>query len=136
MNELRRAVPFAALAGLNVIFRLPALINASGVHSDAAIVGLQAMHILHGETSRFLWGTGYQGSFDAWVIAAFFALGGPSPLTLMLAPFFGHLLLCFFAWSVLERRTSPWKGCVVGLPLVFTPQAITASPSMRRGSGV
>lgn len=98
MNEVRRAAPFGILVGLNVLFRLPALINASGVHSDAAIVGLQAMHILKGETSRFLWGAGYQGSFDAWVVAAIFALGGPSPFMLMLAPFFGHLLLSFFAW--------------------------------------
>jgi hypothetical protein len=112
------------LVALNVLFRLPALINANGVHSDAAIVGLQAMHMLQGETSRFLWGAGYQGSFDAWVVAAFFALGGPSPLTLMLAPLFGHLLLCFFAWRVLEGRTTPWKAFVVSLPLVFTPHAI------------
>jgi hypothetical protein len=117
-------VPFAVLVALNVLFRLPALINAGGVHSDAAIVGLQAMHMLQGETSRFLWGAGYQGSFDAWVVAGLFAFGGPSPFTLMLAPFVGHLLLCLFAWSVLERRLSPWKAFVLGLPLVFTPQAI------------
>jgi hypothetical protein len=124
MNRLRRAAPFAVLAALNVLFRLPALINANGVHSDAAIVGLQAMHLLRGETSRFLWGAGYQGSFDAWVVALFFALGGPSPLKLMLAPFLGHMLLCLFAWNVLERRLTPWKAFIVCLPLVFTPQAI------------
>jgi hypothetical protein len=126
MNQLRRAAPFGVLIALNVVFRLPAFINASGVHSDAAIVGLQAMHMLHGETSRFLWGAGYQASFDAWVVAGLFALGGPSPLKLMLAPFFGHLILCFFAWSVLERRLTPWKAFVLGLPLVFAPQAINS----------
>lgn len=124
MNGLRRAAPFAVLVALNVLFRVPALLNANGVHSDAAIVGLQALHLLRGETSRFLWGAGYQGSFDAWIVAALFALGGPSPLKLMLAPFFGHLLLCFFAWRVVERRTTPWKAVVICLPLVFTPQAI------------
>src|SRR5262245_36978149 len=103
-------LPFALLVALNLLFRLPALLNAHGVHSDAAIVGLQAMHILHGEASRFLWGAGYQGSFDAWVIAALFWFGGPSALKLMLAPFFGHLLLCFFAWSVIGRRITPWKA--------------------------
>jgi hypothetical protein len=124
MTHLRRAAPFAVLVALNVLFRLPALINANGVHSDAAIVGLQAMHMLRGDTSRFLWGAGYQGSFDAWVVALLFALGGPSPLRLMLAPLFGHLLLCLFAWLVLERRITPWQACIVTLPLVFTPQAI------------
>ena len=43
MKPLHSAAPFAVLVALNVLFRLPALINASGVHSDAAIVGLQAM---------------------------------------------------------------------------------------------
>jgi hypothetical protein len=124
MTALRSAAPFALLVALNVLFRLPALLNANGVHSDAAIVGLQAMHLLHGEASRFLWGADYQGSFDAWIIAALFWFGGPSALKLMLAPFFGHLLLCFFAWSVVSRCTTPWKAALVCLPLVFTPLAI------------
>jgi hypothetical protein len=124
MSALRKLAPFAILVALNVLFRLPALLNANGVHSDAAIVGLQAMHILKGETSRFLWGAGYQGSFDAWAVAALFALGGPSALKLMLAPFVGHLLLCFFAWLTLSRRLSARKAMLVCLPLVFTPQAI------------
>src|SRR6476619_3263476 len=45
-----------------VLFCLPALINASGVHADAATVGLQAEHILRGEWSWFIWGTDYQGA--------------------------------------------------------------------------
>ena len=50
------------------------------MNSDAAVVGLQAMHILHGEWSWFLWGAGYQASFDAVLVAAAFAVTGPSAL--------------------------------------------------------
>ncbi|MCU0694823.1 MAG: hypothetical protein MUF54_25910, partial [Polyangiaceae bacterium] len=57
------------------------LLNARAVHSDAAIVGLQAAHMLQGEFDRFLWGAGYQGSFDALITAAVFLFtGGPSAL--------------------------------------------------------
>jgi len=58
-------LPPLLLVVVSVLARLPALVNARGVNSDAAVVGLQAMHILHGEWSWFLWGAGYQASFDA-----------------------------------------------------------------------
>jgi len=52
-----------ALGVLSFLTRLPALMNASGTNSDAAVVGLQARHIFH-EWSPFLWGSGYQTSAD------------------------------------------------------------------------
>ena len=64
-------LPYAALIALNVLFRVPLLFNAGNVHSDAAIAGLQAMHLLQGESSRFLWGVTHQGAFDVWVVAVF-----------------------------------------------------------------
>ncbi len=115
---------FLALVALNVAYRFPPLLNAAGMNSDIAIVGLQAMHMLQGEVSRFLWGAGYQGSFDAMVVAAFFYFGGPTPLMLMLAPFLGHLILAFCAFAVTARYVSAGRAFLLGLPLVFTPIAI------------
>ncbi len=117
-------LPFPVLIVANVLFRLPPLLNARGVHSDAAIVGLQAMHMLHGELSFFLWGAPYQGSLDAFFIAIGFALAGVSALALMLVPFAGHLLLTAFAFGVVQRYLPRWAAMVVCLPIVFTPQAI------------
>ena len=101
------------------------LLNAGEVHSDAAIVGLQAMHLLNGETSRFLWGVTHQGAFDVWVVAAFFRLGGPTPLMLMLAPFVGHLVLSCVLFALL-RRVLPGRAAafITCLTLVFTTPAI------------
>jgi hypothetical protein len=73
----RGLLPLVFLLVASIVARAPALINARGVNSDAAIVGLQAMHILDGEWSWFLWGAGYQASFDAVLVAAVFALAGP-----------------------------------------------------------
>jgi hypothetical protein len=121
---LAGAAPFVVLVLLNILDRLPVMLNARGVHSDAAVVGLQAMHLLHGETSRFLWGAGYQGSFDAAVVALVFLILGATPAALMAAPFLGHLTLTWFAWATCRRHTSPWLAALLCLPLVFTPRAI------------
>ena len=102
----------------------PALVNARGVNSDAAVVGLQAMHILHGEWSWFLWGAGYQASFDAALVAAAFAVTGPSALTLMAVPLIGHLILVGLAYDVLRRAVGRGSAAIACLPLVFAPQSI------------
>jgi hypothetical protein len=104
--------------------RLPALLNARGVHSDAAIVGLQAMHVLNGEWSWFLWGAGYQASIDAIFVAAGFAITGPSALTLMLVPLIGYLILVGLAFDVLRPRVGHGGALLACLPLIFAPQAV------------
>ena len=109
---------------LAILFRLPALINAYAVHSDAAIVGLQAMHILQGEWSWFLWGTQYESSFEAALAAAGFAFTGPQPLTLMLVPLLGYLVLCSLTFVMLQRYLGSWLAFIIALVLVFTPQAV------------
>jgi hypothetical protein len=124
-DGIAAAMPCLALVALNLLFRLPPLLNAAGVNSDAAIAGLQALHFLQGETSRFLWGAGYQGTFEVWLIAAFFAIGGPTPLMLMLAPLTGHLVLCCVLFGFIRRLTGRRATAfVLCLPLVFTPQAV------------
>jgi hypothetical protein len=124
-QRLQPWLAFASLGILNVLFRLPHFINANGASSDTTIVGLQAMHMLRGEIDRFLWGVAYQGSFDAMVVAAFFAAFGPTSLALMLAPFLGHLILCACVYAVLlQRLKAPWTAALLCLPLVFSPLAI------------
>ena len=119
-------LPLLLLAA--VVARLPALINARGVNSDAAVVGLQAMHILRGEWSWFLWGAGYQASFDAVLVAAAFAITGPSALTLMAVPLIGHLVLVGLTYDAVRRAIGPAVGragaVLACLPLVFAPQSV------------
>ncbi|HEY8597424.1 MAG TPA: hypothetical protein VIL85_03270 [Thermomicrobiales bacterium] len=107
-----------------IVCRIPALINAGGVHADAAIIGLQAQHILRGEWAWFIWGTNYQGSVDPLLVALGFMLGGATPLTLMLVPLVGHLLLIGFTFATLRRHLTLTLVLAATLPVVFTPQAI------------
>jgi hypothetical protein len=133
---LRTAAPWLAVLAASILFRLPPLLNAAGTNSDAAIVGLQAMHLLRGEWSWFLLGSGYQTSVDSLVAAIVFFFTGPSALALMGSTLAEHILLTWFAFSILRRsfarRLAPstssdaagvWAAILV-TPLVFTPDPV------------
>ncbi len=118
----------AAAAGILVLasflFRLPPLLNARSTNSDAAVVGLQAIHILQGERSPFLWGSGYQTSADAFVAAAFFAPFGSSPLVLMMSSLTLHVIATMLVFATLRRRFPPWASLILTLPLVLAPASV------------
>ena len=109
---------------LSYAFRLPALVNAAATNSDAAIVGLQAMHLLRGQWSPLLFGSTYQTSADALVAAGFFAVLGPTPLALMLSSLSLHVLLTLAAMRVLARHVPVSSAMVLSLTLVFTTSCL------------
>jgi hypothetical protein len=122
---MRKHLPLGILVVASFAFRVPALVNASGVNSDAAIVGLQAMHLLRGEHAVFLWGSGYQTSVDSYVAAAFFSLFGATPCVLVLSALTLHVLSTIFAYATVRRfLADAWLALVVVLPLVLSTAAI------------
>lgn len=118
------ASPWLALLALSFAFRAPALLNAAATNSDAAIVGLQAMHILDGDRAVFLLGSGYQTSSDSFVAAAFFYVLGPTPLALMLSSLSLHVLSTLLTYATLRRHMSRWGAFVPALALVFTTSCL------------
>lgn len=118
------AVTGMLLVLLSYLFRLPALLNARSTNSDAAVVGLQAMHILRGEHSAFLWGSGYQTSADSYVAAGFFAVLGATPIALMISSLTLHVVATLLVFATLLRRAAPWVAFALTLPLVFAPASI------------
>lgn len=75
------------LLALAALFRV-ALIVLGWPHlnSDEAVVGLMARHIVHdGARPLFIWGVHYEGPFEAYIAAPFFALFGSSTLLLHLS---------------------------------------------------
>jgi hypothetical protein len=122
---LQKHLLILGLIVATLLFRLPILLNARDVNSDAALVGLQAMHMLRGEWSWLLWGVGYQSSLDSILTAGAFALFGASPGVLMAVPTVLHGVVTALAFLVLRRRLDPWLAIVCTLPLVFAPVALT-----------
>src|SRR5205814_883440 len=112
------AAAWAVLAVGSYLFRLPALLNARSTNSDAAVVGLQALHVLRGENAAFLWGSGYQTSADAYVAAAFFAVGGATPFVLMLSALSLHVIATALVFATLRRGFAPWTALLLTAPLI------------------
>lgn len=106
------------------LFRWPPLLNANGINSDAAVPGLQAMHLLKGEWAWHLWGASYQASIDPLVIAGFFAVFGTSARVLVLVPWLFLLLQIALTYDVVRRRVSPWAALVAVSVLVFATMVI------------
>lgn len=114
----------AVLVAASYAFRVPALLNARSTNSDAAVVGLQAMHLLRGEWSPFLWGSGYQTSADSIVAALFFALLGPSPLALMLSSLTLQVVATVLVFSTLRRRVEGAAALLLTMPMVVTTSCL------------
>ncbi|APR77061.1 Membrane protein [Minicystis rosea] len=136
---MRPTTPWLVILVASIAFRLPSLINAAGTNSDAAVVGLQAMHVLRGEWSPFLWGSGYQTSADAMVAALVFLFTGPSPVALMASTLAGHIVLTWLAFDAVRKALAgdgapssrseagsraAWTAAAVVAPLVFTPDPV------------
>ncbi len=119
-----RALPWAALAGLVLLTRSPVLLNASALHSDAAVVGLQARHMLRGEWAPYLWGSGYQTSADSTLAAAFFAVFGATPIALVLSALSAYVALVLLVFATLRRHLGQMGAFVATLPLVFTTACV------------
>ncbi|WP_394839003.1 hypothetical protein LVJ94_19115 [Pendulispora rubella] len=107
------------VVALSFLYRLPPLLNAGDTNSDAAIVGLQAMHILRGEFSWHLFGSTYQTSVDSAVAALWFLPLGATPFALMLSSLVGHVLLTLLSYAVLTRHLPKVAAAVLVLALVF-----------------
>ncbi|MCL2778983.1 MAG: hypothetical protein FWD73_13360 [Polyangiaceae bacterium] len=116
--------PSIVLVLASFAFRLPPLLNARSTNSDAAVVGLQAMHVLRGEIEPFLWGSGYQTAGDSFVATAWFAMMGPSPLALMLSALSLHVLATWLVFATLRRHVAPWTALFLTMPLIVTPSSV------------
>lgn len=103
------------------LFRLPPLLNAGAVNSDAAVVGLQARHLLKGEWAWHLWGAPYQGSLDVALAALALAVAPSSPAVIIAVPFLGLLAMVALTFDLLRRRVGVLAAAVAVVPQVFAP---------------
>ena len=111
---------------MSFLARLPALWNPDTTNSDCAVVALQAMHILRGEGSFFLWGSTYQTSVDSFVAAGFFGIFGPTPFALMFSALSLHVVLTGAVFVTLARThgIGDARAFALSLVLVFSGAAV------------
>lgn len=123
MKRFGWLLPVAILLVLAVLYRLPPLMNAGDINSDAAIAGLQGRRMLQGEWQLHLWRADYQGVFDPFLAGVFDRLVGQRPFGIFLLPLSGLLVMVTLAFDVLRRRLDPWRAAALVMPLVFAPMA-------------
>ena len=83
---------------------------------DTATVGLMALDILDGARPLFYYGQNYMGAIEAYAAAGWFALLGPGPLALSLAPITFTVLWAAALWLLFRAlfgRAAAWAGFAV-----------------------
>jgi 4-amino-4-deoxy-L-arabinose transferase-like glycosyltransferase len=105
---------------------------AVSFHSDEAIVGLMARHILQGERPTFFYGQAYMGSLDSWLVALGFSLLGESVLTIRIVQSVLYMLVVatgfLVAWRLSEQvSVAAVAGLVLAVPSVDVALYSTAT---------
>lgn len=111
--------PLAALTLLALALRIPAFLNYDNLNSDCAVAGLQALHLLKGELSWFLWGVGYQASFESILTAVGVAIFGDHTLVMMGVGFVGYWLVMAVTFALLRPTLGAKKAVLATLFLVI-----------------
>jgi hypothetical protein len=127
-TRLRVALQWIALATLiaagAVATHLPYVLASDCLDADATIVTLMGRHFAHGEIVPFFWGQRYMGALEAWVLAPWSWLAGPSGLV---ASCLVALALTAVQAVFVARITARAHGRVfVAVMLVVTTSALTA----------
>jgi hypothetical protein len=124
MERRCAALALLVLIACAIYTRIPPILNADGLNSDVAVVGLQARQIRAGFWQPFLPGSGYQTSTDSTWAAIVFLVFGDSSRSLYGSAVFLHLVLLTAAFFWL-RGTK--VNCIVALVLCLPLAMTTAS---------
>lgn len=108
---------FAATLGIAARVWLVARANGM-IDADEAMVGIQAERILRGQYPTYFYGQVYMGSLEAYLVAPFVALLGPTGWALRLVPIILSPLLVYLTWRLaraLLRAHAPSTPLLAGL---------------------
>jgi len=94
---------FAGLLLISFLLRLPLWVNPDGLNSDHAVSALQALHMLRGELSWFLWGVGYQASLEPLINAVFFLLLGYNSYAVLATSYVAYAISLWAIFSIFRR---------------------------------
>lgn len=127
MTERRSLwLALAVVLFVALVARVLLLLSGSvSFHSDEAVVGLMARHILNGERPVFFYGQAYMGSVDAWLVAGGFALFGQSVLTIRVVQsllYLGVVAASFWCAWLWSRQTA--VALITGLLFAVPPVLI------------
>lgn len=140
MDDRRSLVAAIAVAWLLVIARSLVFIvyEHAFFESDQAIVGLMAKHLIEGRAfPLYYYGQTYMLGVDAFVIAPFFLVAGPTVGAMHAALAAVNLAVVTMLIVGLVRYVSlsPWLALVATLPFTFAPP-VTAKSLVEAGANI
>ncbi len=126
---------FPVIMLITIMARLLLLLSDSlSFHSDEAVVGLMARHILQGERPVFFYGQAYMGSLDAWLVAIGFRVIGQYPLTIHIVQSLLHIATVAVSYGAAYRFTrSAAAAFFAALILAIPPVLLATYTSMSLG---
>ena len=133
--------PLALAIALTLLVRVALVIHTHAmIDGDEALLGIQAQHILQGQYPTYFYLQPYMGSLEAYLVAALFAIVGPSSWALRAVPILLSPLLVYLTWrlayALLPRgaRTTP---LLAGLAALFAavPPLYDAVAELRTWGG-
>ncbi len=132
-ERLRVPPPFAALAALSAALTAWLLASSRIPRSaDQAVVALMARHILAGRGHPvFFWGSAYGGTLEPHLVAAVFAVFGPTPAVYRCVMVALYVLLlagtALLTWRFFGRKAAFFAALFLSLPPFFLPYKVLTS---------
>lgn len=130
LNTLR---PLLIIVAIAVIGRALILVSDTvSFHSDEAVVGLMARHILEGERPTFFYGQAYMGSLDPYLVAVGFAVLSESVLTIRIVQSILYVILVIVVYFCTLRisgrvNIATAAGLLIAVPPVLVALYTTAT---------
>lgn len=91
------------------------------IETDEAVLGLQAFGIMRGQRPIFYPGQAYSSSFESYLLAVVFWIGGASPLTLKLVPFIFSLAFILLTYRLAADLHDQTVGFLSALLVAVPP---------------
>lgn len=109
------------LIGLGFRFFILHTPQLRAISSDEAVVGLEAIRILHGHFRAFFWGQHYGGTLETSIVALAFAIYRPSVIALSVVPVFLDLIATLLIWRIARYFLTELEAVVGSIIFFIAP---------------
>ncbi len=133
-DRLKIGLILAGIVVMGFVLRLYLFWASQGlVETDEAVLGLQAFGIMRGQRPIFYPGQAYSGSFESYLMALVFWIGGASPLTLKLAPLIFSLAFILLTYRLAADLYDQTVGLLSALFVAVSPLFLVVWSLKARG---
>jgi len=126
-QKFRHIFTLLLLVGIALIPRLIFMVTRGFeiFHSDHAVIGIMAKHILEGKFMVYYYGQGYMGSLEAFMVAFWYLLLDMNVFSLQMGPLSFFLLFLVVNYFLLKKVFGYQVSLMANLLLAISSPALT-----------